>query len=182
MVRKFEVRWSTWPKPKAFRPPRGAGWSTRPGYRPRYPWRSTKRKEVSPKGVVMAKVRSVPPSSRAVTRSPVGVPPRSSSSAKARAASSTAKITEPTPSGWRRSHRAARPASRGAAPGAPGGATPGASGGATPGAPAGEVPAPSGAEQRTRTSPASKRAERCRPAASSAAPLTATSAKSSLST
>jgi len=31
MVRKLEVRWSTCPKPKAFLPPRGAAWATRPG-------------------------------------------------------------------------------------------------------------------------------------------------------
>ncbi len=34
MVWKFCVRWSTCPKPKAFRPPRGAGSRSSPGYRP----------------------------------------------------------------------------------------------------------------------------------------------------
>ena len=77
--------------------------------------------------------------------------PRASSTAKARPISSTSKITEPTPSGWTRSQRDARP------------------------------PAPSGAEQRMRTWPAWKSAERCRPACSSSGPLTATSAKSSRS-
>ena len=31
MVWKFEVRWSTWPKPKALRPPRGASCASMPG-------------------------------------------------------------------------------------------------------------------------------------------------------
>ena len=106
---------------------------------------------MSPNGVVMAKVASRPPSSSKVTTSEVGVAPRPSSTAKARPTSSTSKITEPTPSGWTRSQRAARP------------------------------PAPTGDEQRMRTSPAWKSAERCRPACSSAGLLAATSAKSSRS-
>ena len=106
---------------------------------------------MSPKGVVMEKVRSSPPSSEKRCTSVMGVPPRSSSSAKVRAASSTSKTSVPTPSGWTRSQRQARP------------------------------PSPAGSEQTTRTPPASKTAERCRPVRSSSAEEAPVSAKSSRS-
>ena len=54
---------------------------------------------VSPNGVVIENWRRVPPSSVKVSISSIGVPPRASSRRKARSASSTSKISVPTPSG-----------------------------------------------------------------------------------
>ena len=58
-----------------------------------------KRKVVSPNGVVIENIASVPSSSVKRWMSVMNVPPRSSSSANARSMSSTSNTTVPTPSG-----------------------------------------------------------------------------------
>ncbi len=115
------------------------------------PWRSTKRKVVSPKGVVMEKVDSVPPLSVNVSISWMGVPPRSSSSLNVFFTSSTSKARVPMPSGCFFRKRAARP------------------------------PSPSGAEQITLQSPARYRIDRCLPLFVSSGVLSPISAKSIIS-
>ena len=87
-------------KPKRLLPPRGgvvrdAARETARGS----PRRSMKRKVVSPNGVVMENIASVPPSSLKRSTSLIIVPPRSSSRRKVCSMSSTSNTTVPTPSG-----------------------------------------------------------------------------------
>ena len=108
-----------------------------------------KRKVVSPKGVVIEnQAISLPPSSLTRRTSAIGVPPRPSSRRNVFATSSTSKLSVPTPSGYLRSQRAARP------------------------------PSPCGVMHTTAQLPARKATDFCRPSRVSSSELSPISAKS----